>query len=120
MNHGEVGIFFGSRLDRRQAHEMFPTDEKRELPVRQDFRGKISNHTERTRRIPEGQLQIAAVEHARILKVKILIRTIRLQSIGFGAHRPRGKARAGTIRGRRVERRAKEDNVPLLIRGVTS
>ena len=78
------------------------------------------DHSKRTLCVPKWELQITAVKRVCILKIKILIGAVRLQSVGLCPHRTRSKARSGAIRCRRVKRCAEDHDMAVLIRPVTS
>ena len=120
MNHGKIGVFFRRRLDRRQTHKMFTANQKGKPSVRQNILRKCMDHIQRTLCVSEWELQIAAVKRVCILKIKILIGAIRLQSVGLCPHGTCGEPRARAIGCRRVERRAKDDNMTVLVCSVAS
>ena len=114
VDDGEVRVFLVRGAQRGQRHEVLAADEEGEAAGSEDVPRARLDISERLLRVAEGELEVAAVEDRRVLKVEILIGAVRLESVGFGAHRAAREARTGAVARRRVERRAEEHDAALL------
>lgn len=120
VDDGDVGVLFVHGAEGRQRHEVLAANEERQLAVRDDVPRARFDVRERTLRVAEAELEVAAVKDFRVLEVEVLIRAVRLEAVRLRAHRAARKARARTVRRRRVEWRAVEHDAALLVVAFTA
>ena len=94
---------------------MLASEQKRDLSRGKDFLRTRLDHLQRAVGRAERQLKVAGVEERKILKLAVLQRRIGLDAKRLRTNRRRSEPRARTETRGGVVRRAKQDNLRLLL-----